>query len=253
MAARAPSALGDGFAGTLVGAVAGVGIAMCAALLTDPGAAIARWPGWAAVALAAGTAGLLEDPARHATAASPTPLPLRRAVRLAAGLPIVLVAWIAVLALATTGVGAPYVPAARLGLTLQAAALITVTLAAGAAFLRHGLGEARDACGHARPARRDFGGHHAARRRGPARAPVRPVVERRVGPLGRPACRGRARARLDQPQRVTARREGIAPRHPTDLAAEAVTQMTRSGGDPMPEPSPPSGRDSGALDLVRAT
>lgn len=136
-----PSALGDGFAGTLVGAVAGVGIAMCAALVTDPGAAIARWPGWAAVALAAGTAGLLEDPARHATAASPTPLPLRRAVRLAAGLPIVVVAWIAVLALATTGVGAPYVPAARLGLTLQAAALITVTLAAGAAFLRHGLGK----------------------------------------------------------------------------------------------------------------
>jgi fluoroquinolone transport system permease protein len=136
-----PSLLGDGFAGALAAAVAAVGIALCAAMLTEPAAAIARWPGWAAGALAAGMAGLLRDPARHATAASPTPLPLRRGVGLAAGLPIVVAAWIAVLALATTGVGTPYGPASRLGLTLQAAALITVTLAAGAALVRKGLGE----------------------------------------------------------------------------------------------------------------
>jgi hypothetical protein len=135
------SVRGDGFAGALAGAAAGTGIALCAALAAGHEAATIRWPGWAAAALAAGAAGLLDDPARHASAASPTPLPLRRGVRLAVGLPFLAAAWIAVLALATTGAETPYRPAARLGLTLQAAALVTLALAAGAALLRRGLGE----------------------------------------------------------------------------------------------------------------
>ena len=129
-----PAVLGDGFAGLLVGAVGALGIALCTVLLAAPGETMARWPGWAAAALAAGTAGLLDDPARPATAASPTPLALRRGVGLAAGLPIVVVAWIAVLALVNT----PYPPAA---LTVQAAALTAVALATAAVLLRTRLAE----------------------------------------------------------------------------------------------------------------
>jgi hypothetical protein len=103
-----------------------------------PDAPIARWPGWAAAALAVAAVGLLDDPARQQAAASPTPLALRWGVRLAVGLPVLGLAWLSVVVLATDG-GAPFGPAARAGLTLQAAALVTLTLGVGAVLVRRGL------------------------------------------------------------------------------------------------------------------
>jgi hypothetical protein len=124
--------------------LAGSGVAVLIALWAArwaPESPIARWPGWAAAALAVAAVGLLDDPARQPAAASPTPLALRWGVRLAVGLPVLGLAWLSVVVLATTGGEGPFGPAARAGLTLQAAALVILTLGVGAALVRRGLEE----------------------------------------------------------------------------------------------------------------
>jgi hypothetical protein len=80
----------------------------------------------AAVALASATALLLHDPAAVITAASPTPLWLRRAGILAVALPAAALAWLALLRLA--GVGGQW----PVTLSLELAAVAAVGLAAGA-------------------------------------------------------------------------------------------------------------------------
>lgn len=122
-------------------ALAGLGalaVAVLAALLAD-----ARWPGWAAAALAAGTAALLEDPLEETGAAAPTPLPVRRALRVALALPLLAVAWLAVLAVA----GAEARPVD----SLMAAALVAATLGTAAAGLRTRLAERARAAAMAVP------------------------------------------------------------------------------------------------------
>jgi hypothetical protein len=107
----------------LVGAAVALAITVAGALLADPGEALLRWPGWAAAALAAAAAGLLDDPARPVAAASPARLALRRGVRLGAALPLLAAAWALVLVVAGSPVG---------GVTLVAAALVALTLGAEA-------------------------------------------------------------------------------------------------------------------------
>ena len=103
----------------VVGAAAALAITVAGALLADPGEALLRWPGWAAAALAAAAAGLLDDPARPVAAASPARLAVRRGVRLSAALPLLVAAWALVLAVAGSPVGE---------VTLVAAALVALTL-----------------------------------------------------------------------------------------------------------------------------
>ena len=116
----------------LPGVLAAAAAAVLFALWVPAGAPeIARWPGWAAAALAAGAVCLLEEPAATLAAASPAPPALRAAVRLGLGLPALAGAWVAVVALA-----GPDDPAE---LTIQAAALVAITLAAGAELGRREL------------------------------------------------------------------------------------------------------------------
>jgi fluoroquinolone transport system permease protein len=92
-------------------------------------------PRLAAVALALGSAFVLDDPATELLACSPTPLWVRRLVRVGVLLPLLGLLWAAVLGrggLAVLPVGA---------LTLELAAMVTVTLALSAwAALRSGDG-----------------------------------------------------------------------------------------------------------------
>ena len=107
----------------VLGSAAALAIAVAGALLAGPGEELLRWPGWPAAALAAAVAGLLDDPARQVAAASPASLAARRAVRLAAAVPLVAATWVLVLAVA----GPPFAE-----VTLVAAALVMLTLGAEA-------------------------------------------------------------------------------------------------------------------------
>jgi hypothetical protein len=111
-------------------ALAGASAAALAAVLllaTAPGAPrTVSSVQFAAVALASATSVLLHDPAAVITAASPTPLWLRRAAILAVALPAAALAWLALLELA--GIGGEW----RATLSLELAAVAAVGLAAGA-------------------------------------------------------------------------------------------------------------------------
>jgi hypothetical protein len=108
--------------------VAAIALTLLSTLVAAPGDALARWPGWGAAALAAGAATLLEDPVAETGAASPTPLPLRRLLRLVLALPPLAIAWLAVLAVAG--------PDARAVDSVMLSALAAATLGTAAAGLR---------------------------------------------------------------------------------------------------------------------
>jgi len=96
----------------------------------------ARWPGLGALALCAGAAFLLDDSAASMLAASPRSLARRRMLRIALALPLLCGVWAASLWYATTSHGAPLGPGTRGALSLQFAAMLTLTLAASAMTLR---------------------------------------------------------------------------------------------------------------------
>lgn len=91
-----------------------------------------------AVMLAIGAAFMLDDPAEATVAAAPLPRALRRALRVAVGMPAVALAWAGLLAWASASVA---VPAAAL--TLELAGFCAVALAASAVatpYVPDGLG-----------------------------------------------------------------------------------------------------------------
>lgn len=85
----------------------------------------------AALAYALGLAFLLDDPARHTTAAVPTRRALRTGLRLALVTPVTALWWTAVLFLVPSDMRPP-----AADVTLEAAAACTVTLAAAVAAIR---------------------------------------------------------------------------------------------------------------------
>ncbi|MFK0116740.1 ABC transporter [Streptomyces sp. NPDC090994] len=107
--------------------------------------AVARWTGGgepsphaallalrgAALAGGLGLASLLDDPARHTTAAVPVPRPARQALRAALVAPLVALWWTAVLFLVPAEVRPP-----AGGITLEAGAVALLALAAAAAVVR---------------------------------------------------------------------------------------------------------------------
>jgi hypothetical protein len=119
-----------------LGAGGGLGlllVVLTAALSSSLGA-----PTWAnllraaAVAGALGTAFLLDDPARHTTAAVPVPRPARQGLRVLLVLPAVALWWTAVVLVGRSEEAA--LPLA--GLTVEAAALLALPVAVGAVALR---------------------------------------------------------------------------------------------------------------------
>ncbi|MEU6381012.1 ABC transporter [Streptomyces sp. NPDC046909] len=106
-------------------------------------AGMARWPvdadGWlalnllrvAALAFALGLAFLLDDPARHTTAAVPTRRPLRQGLRVALVAPFAALAWTAAVLLVPAGIRPPVGD-----ITLEAASATTLALAAAATAVR---------------------------------------------------------------------------------------------------------------------
>ncbi|WP_337192217.1 ABC transporter [Streptomyces sp. HUCO-GS316] len=85
----------------------------------------------AALAFALSLAFLLDDPARHTTAAVPTPRPARQALRVALVAPVAALWWTAALLLVPAEVRPP-----TGDITLEAAATLVLTLAASATALR---------------------------------------------------------------------------------------------------------------------
>jgi hypothetical protein len=118
----------------LAGAVAcgAVGVASLAPGLSPR----ARWPGLGALALCTGAAFVLDDAAGATVAASPRSLARRRMLRIALALPLLCGVWAASLSYATTAHGALLGPDARAALSMQFAAMLTLTLAASAIALR---------------------------------------------------------------------------------------------------------------------
>jgi hypothetical protein len=88
-----------------------------------------------AVAFALGLAFLLDDPARHTTAAVPTRRPLRHALRLALVVPAAALWWTAALLLVPDAVRPP-----EGDVTVEAAAVASLALAGAAFAVRHGAG-----------------------------------------------------------------------------------------------------------------
>jgi fluoroquinolone transport system permease protein len=133
------------------GAVA-LGIALVPGLTPAPDVeALALAVRLAAAAGALGAAFLLEDPAERTVATAPSPLLLRRVLRVALILPAGAAWWIAVLALVRTQVGgAAWAGLPVGGLSLEAAGLFAVALALAAAGARGAPAELRGplaACG----------------------------------------------------------------------------------------------------------
>ena len=94
------------------------------------------WPGFGALALCVGAAFVLDDAAGATVGATPRSLARRRLARIALALPLLGAVWAASLWYATAAQGAWLGPDARLGLSLQFAAMLAVTLAASAVALR---------------------------------------------------------------------------------------------------------------------
>lgn len=90
-----------------------------------------------ALAFALGLAFLLDDPARHTTAAVPTRRAVRHALRLALVAPVTAAGWTAALYLVPRAVRPP-----EADITLEAAAIVSLALA-GAAFAVRGSGRTR--------------------------------------------------------------------------------------------------------------
>ncbi|MES5821564.1 ABC transporter [Streptomyces sp. RG80] len=85
----------------------------------------------AALALALGLAFLLDDPARHTTAAVPTRRPVRQALRAVLVAPFAALAWTAAVLLVPEEIRPPVGP-----LTLEAAGAVTLALAVAALAVR---------------------------------------------------------------------------------------------------------------------
>ena len=96
----------------------------------------ARWPGLGALALCTGAAFVLDDDAGATVAASPRSLARRRMLRIALALPLLCGVWGASLWYATSAHGALLGPDTRAALSVQFAAMLTLTLAASAIALR---------------------------------------------------------------------------------------------------------------------
>ncbi|WP_243762332.1 ABC transporter [Streptomyces sp. Tu 3180] len=88
-----------------------------------------------ALAFALGLAFLLDDPARHTTAAVPTRRPVRHALRLALVAPVAALWWTAALHLVPRAVRPP-----EAGVTVEAAAVLALALAGAALAVRVGGG-----------------------------------------------------------------------------------------------------------------
>lgn len=117
------------------------GVLTCVALVVvaplAPGSSpLAHWPGFGALALCVGAAFLLDDAAGATVGASPRSLARRRLLRVALALPLLCTAWAGSLWYATAADAAWFGPDTRAALTLQFAAMLTVTLASSAIALR---------------------------------------------------------------------------------------------------------------------
>ena len=132
-----PTARTIGWPALLAGAAVGLGLLGAGRLGLADAAPLAHWPGMAALALCLGAAWLLDDPSTATVASTPTPLALRRLVRLALALPPLGALWALELWYATGGSGAGlFGPASRGALSLEFAAMLALTLAAAALALR---------------------------------------------------------------------------------------------------------------------
>jgi len=119
----------------LAGALACVAVIVLAPLV--PGAPPpGGWPGFGAVALCAGAAFLLDDPAAATVNATPRSLVRRRLLRVALALPLLGAVWAGSVWYATAADGAWFGPQTRATLSLQFAAMLTFTLAGSAITLR---------------------------------------------------------------------------------------------------------------------
>lgn len=108
---------------------------IAAASLAPQWSPLAHWPGLGALALCVGAAFLLDDAASATTGATPRSLAHRRLQRIALALPLLGAVWAAALWYATTAQGAWFGPDTRLGLSIQFAAVLALTLAASAIAL----------------------------------------------------------------------------------------------------------------------
>lgn len=119
----------------LAGALACVALVVLAPLA--PGSSpLAHWPGLGALALCTGAAFLLDDTATAIAGATPTSLARRRLLRIALALPLLCGVWAGSLWYATAGDAAWFGPDTRATLSLQLAAMLTLTLAGSAIALR---------------------------------------------------------------------------------------------------------------------
>jgi len=115
---------------------AGLGITLTPSLVPAPDAELlAQVVRGAAVAGALGAAFLLDDPAERTLATAPSPLLLRRVLRVALVLPAGIAWWIAVLALASL-LGGAEAGMPVVGLSVEAAGLSAVALALAAVGMR---------------------------------------------------------------------------------------------------------------------
>lgn len=117
------------------------GALACVALVVvaphAPGSSpLGRWPGFAALALCTGAAFLFDDAAGATVSATPRSLARRRLLRVALALPLLCGVWAGALWYTTAADGAWFGPDTRAALSLQFAAMLTVTLAASAIALR---------------------------------------------------------------------------------------------------------------------
>lgn len=119
----------------IAGALACVAVVVVAPLA--PGSPpLGGWPGFGSLALCASAAFLLDDAAGATVAATPTSLVRRRLLRVALALPLLCAVWTGSLWYATAADGAWFGPETRAALSLQFAAMLTLTLAGSAIALR---------------------------------------------------------------------------------------------------------------------
>jgi len=133
----APTVRTIGWPALLGGGLIGLALVVAGRLGSADAAPLARWPGLAALALCLGAAWLLDDAASFTVAASPTPLALRRLLRIALALPLLASVWAVELWYATGGAGdLLFGPTARGALSLEFAAMLAFTLALSSLALR---------------------------------------------------------------------------------------------------------------------
>jgi len=97
---------------------------------------VVAFAGFGALALCAGAAFLLDDPAAATVNATPRSLASHRLLRVALALPLLGAVWAGSLWYATAADGAWFGPQTRAALSLQFAAMLTLTLAGSAIALR---------------------------------------------------------------------------------------------------------------------